>query len=199
MKKTHYSLEVIQNKLFSAVICDALDSLGYRNQSPNIQFKAYTNMNTVVGHCKTTLWADMYHEDPNPYELELKAVDNCQPGDILIAAAGNIYNDIIDFKVDLINKKSKTIINRFITKQTAIIWVFVLNSIALILGAYLCYQLDNYWLIILFFVSITLLILYSKWLKSIVLIGNVTVSILVSLSILIVAFFELTCRHISLY
>lgn len=88
MKKTHYSLDIIQNKLFSAVICDALDSLDYRNQSPNIQFKAYTNMNTLVGRCKTTLWADMYHKDPNPYELELKAVDNCQPGDILIAAAG---------------------------------------------------------------------------------------------------------------
>ena len=30
----------------------------------------------------------LYHEDPNPYELELKAVDACQPDDVLIAAAG---------------------------------------------------------------------------------------------------------------
>ena len=30
----------------------------------------------------------MAHPDPRPYELELKAVDSCQPGDVLIAAAG---------------------------------------------------------------------------------------------------------------
>jgi hypothetical protein len=42
MKRTQYSLETIQSKLYSAVISDALDGLGYRNQSPNIDFRAYT-------------------------------------------------------------------------------------------------------------------------------------------------------------
>src|SRR5690606_33944929 len=35
-----------------------------------------------------TLWADMAHEDPTPYELELAAVDSCQSDDVIIAAAG---------------------------------------------------------------------------------------------------------------
>ncbi len=30
----------------------------------------------------------MAHEDPEPYKLELAAVDSCQPDDVLIAAAG---------------------------------------------------------------------------------------------------------------
>jgi regulator of RNase E activity RraA len=42
----------------------------------------------VVGRCRTTLWADMAHPDPRPYELELAAIDGCRPGDIFIAAAG---------------------------------------------------------------------------------------------------------------
>lgn len=86
--KTDIPLEEIKNKLFSAVINDALDGLGYRHQSPNIPFKAYSGVDRIVGRCKTTLWADMYHNDSNPYELELQSVDSCQPGDILIAAAG---------------------------------------------------------------------------------------------------------------
>ena len=86
--KTQYSLEELQNELYSAVISDALDSLGYRNQSPNIEFKAYSNVLKLVGRCRKTLWADIYHEDPEPYELELKAVDNCKPGDIIVSAAG---------------------------------------------------------------------------------------------------------------
>lgn len=42
----------------------------------------------IAGRCRTTLWADMYHQDPNPYELELTAVDRCQRDDVFIAAAG---------------------------------------------------------------------------------------------------------------
>lgn len=80
-------VQKIQEELYSAVICDALDSMGCRNQSPRIEFQAYTGINQLVGRCKTTLWVDMYHEDPNPYELELQAVDFCNPGDVMIAAA----------------------------------------------------------------------------------------------------------------
>jgi regulator of RNase E activity RraA len=88
MNKTIYALEDIREKLYSAVISDALDSLGYRHQSPSIPFQAYSGIHKIVGRCKTTLWSDMYHEDPNPYALELSAVDSCQPGDLLVAAAG---------------------------------------------------------------------------------------------------------------
>lgn len=82
------SLDHLSEQLYSAVICDALDSMGYRNQSPNIQLASHTSTKTLVGRCKTTLWADMYHEDLDPYALELKAVDSCQPGEVMIAAAG---------------------------------------------------------------------------------------------------------------
>ena len=37
----------------------------------------------------------MYHEDLNPYDLELKAVDSCEPGSVLIAAAsGSVRSGI---------------------------------------------------------------------------------------------------------
>ncbi len=82
------TLEMMRTKLYSAVVCDALDALGYRNQSPRVQFRPFTVDDLLVGRCKTTLWADMAHEDPRPYELELRAIDACQPDDVLIAAAG---------------------------------------------------------------------------------------------------------------
>ena len=90
-----YDLKTLREKLYSAVICDALDSLGYTNQSPRLQFHAYTGIESMAGRCKTTLWVEMFHEDPNPYELELQAVDACQPGDVLIAAAsGSVRSGI---------------------------------------------------------------------------------------------------------
>ncbi len=81
------TLPMMRESLYSAVVCDALDSLGYRNQSPCVPLPPMTTNGLLVGRCKTTLWADMFHEDPRPYELELKAVDECQPDDVLVAAA----------------------------------------------------------------------------------------------------------------
>ena len=90
-----HHIETLQEKLYTAVICDALDSLGYTHQSPRLSFHAYTGIDRLVGRCKTTLWVDMHHQDPHPYELELQAVDACQPGDVLIAAAsGSVRSGI---------------------------------------------------------------------------------------------------------
>ena len=82
------TLEMMRQSLYSAVVSDALDGLGFKNQSPRLSLQPYTAAGLLVGRCKTTLWVDMAHPDPRPYELELKAVDDCQPDDVLIAAAG---------------------------------------------------------------------------------------------------------------
>lgn len=82
------TLDMMRQSLYSAVVSDALDALGFRRQSPRIRLAPLTVETTLVGRAKTTLWADMFHDDPRPYELELKAVDSCRTDDVLIAAAG---------------------------------------------------------------------------------------------------------------
>jgi regulator of RNase E activity RraA len=82
------TLEMMRQRLTSAVVSDALDALGLDRQSPRVALRPCTTTTLLVGRCKTTLWADMSHEDPRPYELELAAVDGCRPDDVLIAAAG---------------------------------------------------------------------------------------------------------------
>ncbi|MBM80265.1 MAG: dimethylmenaquinone methyltransferase [Planctomycetaceae bacterium] len=82
------TLDMIREHMYSAVISDALDSLGCPVQSPRVPLPALTVEGFLVGRCRTTLWADMSHEDPRPYELELQAVDSCQLDDVMIAAAG---------------------------------------------------------------------------------------------------------------
>jgi regulator of RNase E activity RraA len=82
------SLAQMRERLYSAVVCDALDQLGYRQQSPRVALRPLTTSGVLVGRCKTTLWAEMAHVDPRPYELELQAVDGCRADDVMIAAAG---------------------------------------------------------------------------------------------------------------
>jgi 4-hydroxy-4-methyl-2-oxoglutarate aldolase len=81
------TLDDMRRHFTCAVVCDALDAEGFRTQSPLVGLPPMTVNRVLVGRCKTTLWADMAHADPKPYELELRAVDSCQPDDVLIAAA----------------------------------------------------------------------------------------------------------------
>jgi regulator of RNase E activity RraA len=82
------TLPMMREHFYSAVVCDVLDRMGLKNQSPRVALRPLTAQGVLVGRCKTTLWADMAHEDPRPYELELAAVDGCKADDVLIAAAG---------------------------------------------------------------------------------------------------------------
>jgi len=77
----------LRQVLTSALVCDALDQAGRRNQSPRIPFQPVSGTLPLIGRCRTTLWVDMDHEDTNPYALELDAVDGCKPDDVLICAA----------------------------------------------------------------------------------------------------------------
>ena len=69
------TLEMVREKLFTAVIADALDQHGWRNQLVRAQIPAFTGIPRLAGRAKTTLWTDMAHDDPKPYEMELAAVD----------------------------------------------------------------------------------------------------------------------------
>jgi len=85
------TFDMMRSSLYAAVVCDVLDALGLRQQSPRIPLPPQTIPDLLVGRCKTTLWADMFHPDPRPYELELQAVDTCRTDEVIIAAAGGSF------------------------------------------------------------------------------------------------------------
>jgi regulator of RNase E activity RraA len=90
MKKNHktkITLSMLRKSIYSAVVSDALDALGYTHQSPRVSLLPLTGSLKLVGRCKTTLWGNMAHKDPEPYKLELQAIDSCQTDDVLITAA----------------------------------------------------------------------------------------------------------------
>ena len=85
------TLEMVRERLSCALLSDALDRVGMSRQSPRVALPALVAPRPgqiLAGRCRTTLWADMAHADPDPYALELAAVDACQPEDVLVCAAG---------------------------------------------------------------------------------------------------------------
>lgn len=110
---------------------------------------------------------------------------------LLIAAGGYVINDIYDVETDKINKPNLRIIDKHITEKTAFTLFMVLNVIGVGIGFYLANSIGKSGFFAIFFVASALLYIYSSSLKQIAVVGNIIVSIVVALSILLVAVFEL--------
>ncbi len=105
---------------------------------------------------------------------------------VLIAAAGNILNDLSDIKVDQINKPEKIIIGSLIQVKTANFWAWMFNGIGFVLALLLSYQLEFIQLALIQMMVILLLKRYSTSFKNKVLVGNLLVALFTALSVFLV-------------
>jgi len=110
---------------------------------------------------------------------------------ICIAAAGNIINDINDIETDRINKPHKQIIGKKISEKTALTYYIIFSITGVAIGFYLSNLIGRPGFSALFIIISALLYLYATHLKNIMLIGNILVSSLVAMTVIIMGLFEL--------
>lgn len=110
---------------------------------------------------------------------------------VSIAAAGNIINDILDVETDRINKPEKTVVGTKISEKTAYNIYIILNVIGVGIGFYLSNLIGRPGFSAIFIIISALLYLYATYLKQILLVGNLIISGLVAMVILIMGLFEL--------
>ena len=110
---------------------------------------------------------------------------------ILITAAGYIINDIYDVKTDSVNQKKHLVIGREIKSKTAIIFYFIFNFIALVLGIYLSLIIFKPFYSLVFVYCIFFLWRYSQAMKKTFLIGNLHVAVLTALIFINTALFDI--------
>jgi len=96
------------------------------------------------------------------------------------AGAANALNDVVDYRIDLINRPMRPIPSGHISKQTALI----LSILLFIVGTVLCLELSESAKVIGIAIAMPLMVVYSKYLKSMPLVGNVTVAFILGLSFL---------------
>lgn len=111
---------------------------------------------------------------------------------LLIASAGYVINDLVDLKTDLINKPQKVVVTKFISIEKAKKIYFWCNSLGVILGIGLSLNIEKPTYSFIFIGSSLLLYYYSKKFKSKPLIGNLIVSFLTMLNILILYAFDIS-------
>ena len=77
---------VMQEQLYSAVLCDALDQVGLRDQAMRTDIRPVYPDAVVVGRAMTMQSVDVYEPETNIYEHEIAAVDSLKPGDVMVAS-----------------------------------------------------------------------------------------------------------------
>ena len=110
---------------------------------------------------------------------------------ILIAAAGYVINDIFDQETDNINKPDKVIIGKSISENNAYNIYAVLNITGVCIGFYLSNVIMKPSFATVFILIAATLYIYATSLKQMVLIGNVIIALVLSMSVLIIGVFDI--------
>lgn len=110
---------------------------------------------------------------------------------VCIAAGGYLINNIFDKATDEINKPDDVVVGKSISEAMAYNIYMALNIIGVGAGFYLSNVIGKPGFALLFIVISGTLYLYASGLKQSLLIGNIIVALLLSLSIVIIGIFDL--------
>ena len=83
-------IAVIKDRLYTAVVSDVLDELGFRDQALPSTIRPLDDACVLAGFARTGLYREVYHvaPDENPYELEIALIDDLRPNDIVVLGCG---------------------------------------------------------------------------------------------------------------
>ncbi|WP_343702580.1 RraA family protein [Chitinophaga sp.] len=75
----------IKENLYVPIICDVLDTLGFRNQAMHQRLRPLDGENAImVGRARTFRWMETDYIEDDPYNLEIEAVDSLKEGDVVV-------------------------------------------------------------------------------------------------------------------
>jgi 4-hydroxybenzoate polyprenyltransferase len=155
---------------------------------PNLVFIGITQL---LFHFFVVIPAAQGHINQFPLRLTTPLLILLCFSSICIAAAGYIINDYFDINIDEVNKPSKMVIGRTISRRWGLLWHLLLSAIGLAIGGYVSIHLGNWLIAIGHVLCVILLWVYSTTFKRQLLIGNIVISALTAWVILVLLVAEL--------
>lgn len=85
------SLTQIRETLFTSVLSDCLDAVGFTSQALPPRIRPLDESLVMAGRARTAAFMEVFDHEPgsNPYELEIQLVDSLVPGQIPVFACAN--------------------------------------------------------------------------------------------------------------
>jgi 4-hydroxy-4-methyl-2-oxoglutarate aldolase len=77
-----------ETTLYTAVVSDALDELGFRDQAMAEHLRPVGTTVKFAGWARTIACMDTYHVDADPYGAEIDAIDSILEGEVVVVSTG---------------------------------------------------------------------------------------------------------------
>jgi len=74
----------IERRLYTSVLADVMDDLGYRNQTMRHDIRPLFEGAKVVGRAATLLMCEVFQMPAEPFKLELELLDSLEPGEVVV-------------------------------------------------------------------------------------------------------------------
>ena len=87
-----YNLTEIKHSLYSGILCDVLDGLGYRNQAISNAIYSLTEDTVIFGPAFTSIGTQVYSMPENPLIAQTRVVDQLGKGEIYVLVTRGEYN-----------------------------------------------------------------------------------------------------------
>lgn len=87
-----YNLNEIKDQLYSGILCDVLDGLGYRHQALSNAIAGLTDDTVIFGPAFTSIGTQVYSMPENPLIAQTKVVDQLGEGEIYVLVTRGEYN-----------------------------------------------------------------------------------------------------------
>lgn len=81
--------EILKKELYTGVLCDMLDTIGYSHQYLPRQIQALRPTDVMVGRAFPTIICDVYGEQEKPLGLLADAVDHIKEDEVYIVTGGD--------------------------------------------------------------------------------------------------------------
>lgn len=87
-----YDNEFLKEKLYSGVLCDVMDAMGYRNQGIGNKLMPLTDDTVICGPAFTSIATIVYSMPESPLTAQCKVVDQLSEGEIYVLVTRGDYN-----------------------------------------------------------------------------------------------------------
>lgn len=78
----------IEKNLYTAVISDALDDMGIRDRAMREHLRPVSPDAVFAGWARTMLCMDLHYMHPDPYGMEIEALDSVLQGEVVVVGTG---------------------------------------------------------------------------------------------------------------
>lgn len=85
--------EKIERELYTAVVSDALDELGYRDQAMSHSLRPLFPDVRLAGWARTIMCIDVNEIPDEPYAMEIEAIDSILTGEVAVISTGGSFRN----------------------------------------------------------------------------------------------------------